>query len=601
MDKISNINAISRNTSIEVWDGTDDFDINKFLKQYSRDYKYFSDRNKELGGNFHVQYGIPVFMLPIVYYDINWQKHTTMAVLETWIDGKFLDKDILYNIKEAQNIDLLDLKYSETGLQVQDIEQSIFEKYIKKYIKEHPQCIDVIIENYCYTQQQKLDFYTSQKTELTKLKSLWKNILTDLQCPLTTNRDLISPKYLEDMIWSTKLMTWKTYFQINEYKNTIFDLLRIEKDREYIINMPLMNQLLQNLCDVDTMIENIWKQKSEFKREIIDKINLFNENPTHVLEIDSKYLFFENGNDLYNNILLESSYKDYYLWECDNLEHNFEKIKQYCHPFFIDLWCGAGTKDEIIMRQYDKHKLPLTKAIFIDSSITSLKNCNYKLSKNTKQKDLYNFSTDRINNMNPDSNSWDWKWFHVFKNPNIPSDNQTVIWYNTLSEWPCTFSMRWWTLWCFWSYKNEFLKTIWNAMKKWDTFLVSIFEKPTSTNGIPEIISKYNNTESERFVMNFLQKIWIPKNAMKFSVEYNHDAIEIFIDISNPRWDMVKINAFWETTNLKNGTRLRIHESERFNKASFVSLLRDSSSGLDIVDIIPNHYWGPVLYVLKKQ
>jgi hypothetical protein len=36
---------------------------------------------------------------------------------------------------------------------------------------------------------------------------------------------------------------------------------------------------------------------------------------------------------------------------------------------------------------------------------------------------------------------------------------------------------------------------------------VSVFRKPEAQKDIDEIISKYDNKESKRFVLNFLQKI----------------------------------------------------------------------------------------------
>lgn len=90
--------------------------------------------------------------------------------------------------------------------------------------------------------------------------------------------------------------------------------------------------------------------------------------------------------------------------------------------------------------------------------------------------------------------------------------------------------------------------------------------------------------------MNFLQKIGIAKDHMKFDVEYNDNKIEIFVDIHNPEGKGVEISAFGEQAYLENGTRMKIHESQRFNKNIFEKLLKDADSGLSIETIIKDMY-----------
>lgn len=582
-----------RVTSIEIWDGTSNFDSYTYLKQYEDAYKYWLEKAKESGYLFNVQHSSPVFMLPIVYYDTEWKKWQIDVILKTWISWKFLDKDILDNIRNSGNIDLLDISYDVRSPHFEEIE---IQRKIYEFFQNNARYRNALIDNYCNAQQQTLDFYTSKKEQLTILKASWRMILDDIDCPLTENRWLISPESIKNIMHATASYSWKTFIDIEKYEADIFDVLQISKDREYM----KIDELLVNLRDVDVMIENMESQKKIFQNEIIKKIQWFDKDRDGILEIDSRYLFFENGNGIYEEILLKSKYSDYYFWECENLEENFDAIKQYCNPFFIDLWCGAGSKDEILMRKYAEYRIPLSKAIFMDGSLSALISCYSKFKKNKTHDGRYNFSTDWIDQLKPTEESDSGRWMHVCHDPNVPSDNEMIINRNTLGEQPSTFSMRGWTLWCFGEYKKEFLKTIGTVMKAWDNFLVSVFRKPEAQKDIDEIISKYDNKESKRFVLNFLQKIWISKNHMKYSVEYENNKIQIFVTVDNPIWLWVEISAFGERAHIKNGVKIKIHESQRFDTDDFDALLKESDCLLHLDAVVENPYGWPVVYVLKK-
>lgn len=96
---------------------------------------------------------------------------------------------------------------------------------------------------------------------------------------------------------------------IENYKENIFETLHISKDREY----EDVDRLMKNLRDVDVMIENMEEQKKVFSTEIMDKIKAFDKKRDGILQIDSRYLFFENGNDMYDDILSQSVYKEYFI------------------------------------------------------------------------------------------------------------------------------------------------------------------------------------------------------------------------------------------------------------------------------------------------
>lgn len=581
-------------TSIEIWDGTNNFAIDEYLRRYTSAYAHWLQQAKETWYSFNVQHSLPVFLLPITYVDNSWKSITKNVVLETWMNSKFLDKDILENIKKHKDIDLLDVRYSVMD---SNLDNESLVKIVREYIISRPECVEVLIKNYCEAQKEIIDFYQSKKNQLAVLKTSGKEILETMKCPLTENRGLVSPKSLEKIMEVTVSYTWKTHMDIEKYKENIFETLHISKGREY----EDIDKLMTNLRDVDVMIENMEEQKKIFKTEIVDKIKNFDKEHDWILQIDSRFLFFENGDTMYDTILLKSIYNEYYFGECENLEKNFEKIKPYCYPFFVDLWCGGGTKDAILMKKYKEQNIPLYMAIFMDGSMSSLVRCDYNLNKEDKKRDSrYKFSTDWIDNMMMGQNTREGKGIHAFDNPNIPSNNEMRIGYNTMSEWPTTFSMRWGTFWCFGWYKEIFLQQMGQVMKSWDTFLVSLFSKPQWIEEKEEIIKRYDNKESEDFVLNFLQKIGISKQDVKFHVWYNEDKIEIFVDIDNAAGKGVEISAFGEKAYIENWTRMKIHESQRFDKEVFETLLKDTDCGLSIETIIKDKYWGPDIYVLKK-
>jgi hypothetical protein len=101
------------------------------------------------------------------------------------MNSKFLDKDILENIKKSKEVDLLDIKYSVMDANIDD--ESLV-KIVREYISSHPVCVDVLIENYCEAQKQTLEFYQSKKNQLAILKASGKEILDVMKCPLTQNR-----------------------------------------------------------------------------------------------------------------------------------------------------------------------------------------------------------------------------------------------------------------------------------------------------------------------------------------------------------------------------------------------------------------------------
>lgn len=125
-------------------------------------------------------------------------------MLETWMNSKFLDKDILENIKKSKEIDLLDIKYSVMDA---NIDKEFLVKIVREYISSHPVCVDVLIENYCEVQKQMLDFYQSKKQQLSVLKVSGKEILDTMKCPLTQNRGLVSPISLEQIMKATSSYT----------------------------------------------------------------------------------------------------------------------------------------------------------------------------------------------------------------------------------------------------------------------------------------------------------------------------------------------------------------------------------------------------------
>jgi hypothetical protein len=97
-----------------------------------------------------------------------------------------------------------------------------------------------------------------------------------------------------------------------------------------------------------------------------------------------------------------------------------------------------------------------------------------------------------------------------------------------------------------------------------------------------------------------LQKIWISKNHMKYSVEYENNKIQIFVTVDNPIWLWVEISAFGERAHIKNGVKIKIHESQRFDTDDFDALLKESDCLLHLDAVVENPYGWPVVYVLKK-
>lgn len=125
-------------------------------------------------------------------------------MLETWMNSKFLDKDILENIKKSKEIDLLDIRYSVID---SNIDRESLVKIVREYISSHSVCVDVLIENYCEVQKQMLDFYQSKKQQLSVLKASGKEILDVMKCPLIQNRGLVSPISLEQIMKATASYT----------------------------------------------------------------------------------------------------------------------------------------------------------------------------------------------------------------------------------------------------------------------------------------------------------------------------------------------------------------------------------------------------------
>jgi len=492
------------------------------------------------------------------------------------------DKDIIENIRKNWSLDLLDIEftyspekwdYTEAKFGDEKFFKSIKDKIIAR-IKEDPKMEHVIVENYC-------DILNLSLKEIEDSKRIYPE-LEKIQQELV---DIVSANTWEK---EKKLVDNEKFRELKTRKEILFSKLWPRAPLELKLYMDTIEDCWHDIY------ENMLKPIEEWKKTI---------------PINSKYLYMDNGDTLYSEIAEKGEYRRYYQAELSLLKNMKKKLWLYIHKNYISLWCGNGKKDKLLVEaakmRYEKHihwknnELPFAayqNILLIDGSLKSLTKAG-----NIFDKELpiinKQFSVGRINDILKK-----WRLYTNLK----AKDTHMLLFQNTIyseefKKSEKTLSLFWGTFWNFWSYQIPFLKEIDQTMKKWDTFIISLFNKPKNEEEKRQTEAMYDTKEEHELMANFFQKIGIKKDNIKLQVRYDENDV-VDIDVKIERKDNVPVigRVGWKEVEIPDGTIFQCVQSERFDKRKFNNLV-ENNTNLTIKDSITEENSPFTCYILEKK
>jgi len=478
---------------------------------------------------------------------------------------------------------------------------------------------------------------------LPAMNTEWKEITILCKVQPRKIQNLITSDVIENIrrSWSIDYLDISLSFLMweNEYSEEMFGKQKFyiyakERALNFIKQDKNLEKKIVNVyCDTvlsredkkwiwDTTNKEIVKLISDDKeislhKDILEPIQSAIKEEKNSIHMDSKYFFLDNGDDLYDDIVQNSPYRIFYIAELELLKDQKEIIWKHIHLYYIGLWCGNGKKDkEMIMaakEKYEKENLhkddmngdqPFKAEqhiLLIDSSAKSLSKAEHIF-----EKDFYilkkDFSQDWVDEFVKTG-----KIKHNFHsiNPDKTPFAQSSTGINDFKNAPKTFNIAWGTMGNFWKeYTPKFLQQVNELMWKWDTLLISLFNKPNTPEKIKETVAAYDNPETERFIKNFFQKIGIPSENIVMEVKYNKVSNTVDVD-AKVHWTdskiQVQVSLNWKSVEIPDGFIFECNKSQRMDQSDLQNYINESWTWLKIIDTITKKDNPFTIYVVEKQ
>lgn len=502
--------------------------------------------------------------------DRNWNKVNLQLKINPIQD--FLSDDVLYYSKKYQGLESLNISFFEKVVDENTwYQQKLDFSHRKEYItliKNIPELEEMIVDVY-YAIYEQILFWLQSKKVFKQTSDIVSELIRTFRW-YNSWLFTVENKYNNwDYIWS------KIYSLYKNYRNA--------RREEY-------------WYDLNEKVQRFLQQQNNHKKELIEMIiKPLSMWETHLL-LDSKFLYLDNGHYLYQDILYNSVYKNYFQKEKELINCAGDILKQYIYGKYIGLWIGSWEKD-LELLNYVEGRIS---ALFIDSSLPWLQEAELLFRWNIHRLDwgetcvtTMNFSQDWISNLLKDWGRIMSMWW-TFWNPHLAGLNK-----RDFDEWHSFFAMLWGTFWCFRDNKIQFLKDIDKIMNPWDHILLSVFDIPKGKTWEIVTTEHYYTKETFNFVNNFFEKIWIPKNFIKTNVYYLNN--EVCIDaVITPDSNGMLVSLYWKNIKLKTPITIEISRSERFGETTMEDYINFSHTWLKIENLITQDNNPFKFYILTK-
>jgi len=564
--------------------------------------------------NYYLKYGMSRFTraliisLPIEIHTQEWEKIPINCKILSRTMKDLINENIIKNIHLANSLDFLDIdfefefkdkKFSEYDSNNEKSYLAIKE-HIIKFIKENPAIKKVIIDNYCEELFFMLEYVKSKEPLINQWEQTTRDLFEAFGMPktfvLSENR-----KFTTDaLVLSSYGSDWEKVLSPKQTK-TFEKLQEIGKKLNGFDSGYETKRYVENFKKNNKEIDKIFVQIRDGEKEIL---------------LDSKFFFLDNGDNLYDDIIENSKYNQYYQAELDLIKENQEKIQPYIKSHYIGLWCGNGKKDQTMISENMHGKFvtygdprnqsypenEVTRVLLMDSSLKSLSKAEKAMSENrSHQWMIYSgstrvlFSQERIDKLLQNN---DIKAFtSVINNPhemiiNIPDIRETLN----------IFTLFGWTFGNFGNHQQTFLQQINTLMNVWDILCMSLFNLPISNEEKQQIVDIYNTPQTHLFIRNFFVKLGIPEDAIKVQVSYDNNTNSVNIDakIHTKNNQPIIINPTGVETKIPDDTIFHCFSSQRMDEHDLQKRIDQSNLPLKVINKItlPGNPFS--LYMISK-
>ena len=546
-----------------------------------------------------------VMQLPIRVHTIDGKEMDLQCKIWSRTMQNLINDDIVENIRSSWSVDILDIdfefdmgtsEFSEYHFSQEKFYKDI-KQHIMQFIKQTPQIEKTIVENYCDWVSATL-WYMKTKEPLI---DQWEKTTRELFHAFGMPKDFVLQRHnrvaTDAMVLGTYGNRWEKLLS-SKQQNTFRRLLKIGNE---LNGFDVAHETKR-------YIEDIKKNTEEIKQIIITL-----QQGQQEIELDSKFFFLDNGDNLYDEVIEHSAYTKYYTEELNLIQENKKRIEPYIKRKYIGLWCGNGKKDySIVSDDIETGMTPITpipesnpwkigKVVLMDSSLRSLAKAEKLMSRGRGERWKAFWSTTIV---------FSQEWIDgLIKENEIKT--LTSVTYNPkestmnipdIRESSNMFTLFGWTFGNFENYQKLFLQQMDTLMNSWDILCISVFNLPKDKQEREQIVRSYNTPQNNIFIKNFFIKMGIPEDAIEICVEYDNETDTVHIDakIHGKTNQPIQINYAWEKTIVPDGTIFHCISSQRMDVKDLQKRIDQSKTSLKIIDQISSPNSPFTLYMISK-
>ena len=211
-------------------------------------------------------------------------------------------------------------EYSEYHFGQEKFYKNIKQRSIQ-FIKNNPQIERTIVENYCDGLSSTLEYMKSKKPVIAQREKTTR----DLHIALGMDKNFVLSKPYKTAPDTLVLGSYGPERRkiFSKKQTQVFEeLLRIGNDLQGFDSANITK----------AFIEDMEKNTKEIQ-QIIDELKRGNQE----IALDSKFFFLDNGDNLYDDVIEESAYHEYYKHELKLIQESREAIKPYLKNKYIGL------------------------------------------------------------------------------------------------------------------------------------------------------------------------------------------------------------------------------------------------------------------------
>lgn len=489
-----------------------------------------------------------------------------------------INESIIENIRVAWSLDLLDISFLADKKQIST-------KQVYPLLQAHPLIAQALIDTYCTVLSSVVKRTRGQK----KMLQLRRKISTDIY--IAIEKEYPAPK---------NMFTPELYPLVNEWTLSLHGNkqahLQLLKDLKPVANAMWW---LTGAKRVNLFLDHIEQEEKELEQNIVVPLQQ-KKNP---IQIDTKFLYLDNGHDLYDQILHDSTYRNYYEKDISLIQATASMLQRNIRSRYISLWVGNGAKDFALLKG-NKNETHAT-TLLIDGSIRSLQEAEERFTGTDSglRDNWYTtipykhllFSQDWIDPlMKKRGNMAVFPSAFNARNSMERSKVDASLLSNTFAILGSTFGNF------SHAYKREFLRNMAKIMNRGDNIFLSVFNKPSSEAEIQDIIRHYDTPHTHQFIKNFFIKLWIPAENITVRVTYVQDSIHIDALVEQKNDTPVKVRLTGNTITVPDKTLFKCFQSQRISHEKMQEIITESNSRLQIKEVL-SLPWNPfTIYIIEK-